>query len=455
MLPYPLISFSAFVSIYPDHCFGRFLSLSRLKSATNFHEYRVAAAFLFSRNNPVWQTPLIPETSSFNNFQLFDISHDQQFYQFCVQQFNDISANWLNANLQSFAKHINAEFNVPPHNIFIALKQLVRPSIYSKLIEYQSCLPNVSYLRKREKRISKRSNYDPQRICRKLLSLKSKRPLNCYAIAHRINEPYHQVRKFFKDSKHNDQPLIVNKIFLKKWIVDEEDMNCFQEYFQEVKLQVRTINELLQGFRSKYPKFSGLSRSSFYKLFIKKLNLTPKKPKFIKYLKNPIVANTERKLFMASHFYFVRQNYQTFFFDECSFDLHHNKSRMWELAGTKVLIHSKMTPASLRLMMVCSYEKIECLKLTNRSTLGEDIVNFLKEFILDKIANQDRRSNKILIVLDNSTKNRVDGVKKLVSNNRVNLQYIVPNTPALNFIENVFKVLKEQVYKEKFEERYS
>ena len=54
--------------------------------------------------------------------------------------------------------------------------------------------------------------------------------------------------------------------------------------------------------------------------------------------------------------------------------------------------------------------------------------------------------NKVpVIILDNATKKRISEIKKLNQKNACTLMYTIPNSPELNYIENIFRILKKRV----------
>jgi hypothetical protein len=147
-------------------------------------------------------------------------------------------------------------------------------------------------------------------------------------------------------------------------------------------------------------------------------------------------------------------NSKIYWFDECTFEVHRKSAKAFEYIGKKPIIKTKMTPISVRVLMICSMTSVECLMMTVESSLGTTVYSFIKEFFVRKLAENPQSNDRIFLVLDNAKKNRGDQLKKLADCPRVHLVYIIPNTPALNYIENLFNVIKRRVYANEFKERY-
>ena len=96
---------------------------------------------------------------------------------------------------------------------------------------------------------------------------------------------------------------------------------------------------------------------------------------------------------------------------------------------------------------------IEAFYLSDVSSTGKLNTDFIKEFFIRKSKELSESQQRVYLVLDNATKNRVKSIMNLSQSPRFNLIFIVPCTPILNFIENIFNILKRKVYSIPFHQR--
>ena len=118
--------------------------------------------------------------------------------------------------------------------------------------------------------------------------------------------------------------------------------------------------------------------------------------------------------------------------------------KSFERTGIRPLICSALYPILIKLMMVCSFEKTTMFKVAFQSSTGETTNDFLKEFAFREKAWNQAFANG-LCWSRQRTKNRVSNIFKIANEGHFRLFYIIPNSPFLNFIENIFSMIKLRI----------
>lgn len=447
-------TFEEFSQTFSDFLLNKFVWLANCKISNDLSSLGIDCGYRYRKVLPPFDKPQVIKHHFFDHFNILDVHHNVQFYNECYRKFQSVTKDEALGSLQRFV----SAFAGMRHDQFQSIPELILNSIsISTLASFIQNHNNFNTISKHKTRKHKQINERQRRIRKidsKLDHLNISKPISLLKLSQKIGVPYHHVREYMKShhDENNEGPQADE--ICHKWNITQQDIDEFNMFFTANKQIFIHVSELHQHFCSHFPKFTDLPQSTFYKHFLKNNNISAKVPKVGRLLKEPNQTQTERLSFMLVFLQVVEKLKNIYFFDECSFELQRNKTKMFEKRGSRPLISCKSQPISIRLLLITSLTKIECYSMKNESTSGQSICDFIQEFFVRKLVESGFPSQPIYLVLDNAKKNRVDDIKRLTQLMNVRLFYIIPNSPFLNMIENVFMVLKQKVYKNNFSQRY-
>ena len=102
---------------------------------------------------------------------------------------------------------------------------------------------------------------------------------NALKLARAMNIPYHHARKCLKILKKNQTEIQPQENLGFRKTFDLEDVRFFLNKFPEFKRRNLNLNQMFQEMRGSNAKFKSLSRSAFYKCFIRGQRLVFRLPK--------------------------------------------------------------------------------------------------------------------------------------------------------------------------------
>jgi transposase len=136
------------------------------------------------------------------------------------------------------------------------------------------------------------------------------------------------------------------------------------------------------------------------------------------------------------------KSYDILFEDECHFQQHGSRCRMWFPPEDKdpILLHAP-TKKSISLFGVANSNTGQLTSMITKVFNAQTFLRFLKKVLKTK-----RRGRKLIIVLDNARYHHAVMLKQWLSENKKKLRllFLPPYSPDLNSIERVWKVTRRK-----------
>jgi transposase len=136
------------------------------------------------------------------------------------------------------------------------------------------------------------------------------------------------------------------------------------------------------------------------------------------------------------------KSYDILFEDECHFQQHGSRCRMWFPPEDKdpILLHAP-TKKSISLFGVANSNTGQLTSMITKVFNAQTFLWFLKKVLKTK-----RRGRKLIIVLDNARYHHAVMLKQWLSENKKKLRllFLPPYSPDLNSIERVWKVTRRK-----------
>ena len=225
-----------------------------------------------------------------------------------------------------------------------------------------------------------------------------------------------------------------------------EANEMFLDFFNQQKDLVGSVQELLERFRRSFPTYPKLSLTSFRRRFLVPNGIKFKVRRHLNSKVNDKVVQFNRGLFLSVFRELALDGSRFVFFDESIFQVRQNNQRGFEVKNRRPMFLSQSQPIVIKLNLICSFEEVLCFQIDDGSTTSQTVFNFIHEFVMREHYRNATDAKETVIVLDNSPKNKSQNLKSLAANNFVRLFYTVPNSPLLNFVENIFWQLKKRTY---------
>lgn len=227
-----------------------------------------------------------------------------------------------------------------------------------------------------------------------------------------------------------------------------QDLNSFLEFFNRSKTAAVTAAQLHQLSLEQLPLSTPSSLQKFRRTRLLPLGIRCKTCKHLNYsVDTPIVAKN-RAMFLQVFKELAIEGAEFIFVDESSFEVRYQSQRGYERPGFRPTFKSRSYPIVVKLTLACSFEGVIGYEVTDEKSTAKTTTKFIEAMFRDFKSNVRRRPRRLVIVLDNGPKNKSAELKRMAENFAFELLFTIPNSPFLNFVENVFNAIKKRVYQQ-------
>ena len=378
------------------------------------------------------QTPF--RFSCFENFSSSNTKELLKFYS--IENFDD------NSDKNEYKAKIKDDISIViSQNAIDLLKEKNKESIQNELMQIK--LPTE--IKRRLKFCQKQASIA------KLLVTKNER--NCEEIARKIKLSKYCLKKLIV-SNFNPVSLINSKTM--KRLTDQKFQRSqviFKQFFNKHKKTFQTIEQFRDGFLQENQELKPMSISKFKRNYFNPFKITKKIQKHVSRTNEIQFVISNRLMFLEAFRRMMLIKKQFVFFDESSFEVRHKNQKAYDFPGRTPSLETFLNPIIVKLTLICSFTKVLGFQLDSGSSTGQTIFQFLKEFGMRRREKSAEDAEKTVIVLDNSPKNKIEKIANFANKGYIQLLYIIPNSPFLNFVENIFLKLKKDVYSTPFSQR--
>jgi hypothetical protein len=258
--------------------------------------------------------------------------------------------------------------------------------------------------------------------------------------------PYHRVSKIHRNECYINELKAQRNAICQRDIQEKHENQIFKEFFRNNPQTHHSLHEIYIGYKETHPQLVKHSKSWFHKRFIQGNQISFKKTKIKNLSKNEDFKNKCRIIFISKLFDCLKLSDHVFFFDESTFEYLSDQLYGYAEKGQRSIKHLNYTPFYLKLFMIVDINRVHGFQLTFNSTTGDMTYNFINEFLQRQKAKMNCQNESIVLIMDNSPKNRIQKIKNLATNKEATLFYTVPTSPFTNFIENLFNIIKKKTH---------
>lgn len=225
-----------------------------------------------------------------------------------------------------------------------------------------------------------------------------------------------------------------------------ESHQKFMAFFNRVKAVARSGAELHRLSQSKIPEITPPTLQSFRRTRLNPLGIRKKVCKHMNHTSDSPTVRHNRVLFLKVFKDLALDGVEMVFFDESLFQVRQKNLRAFELPGQRPTFFSRSYPIFVKLTLMCSFTRVLGFEVSDQKTTAASTANFFREFVKSELAERRRRPRRVVVVLDNGPKNKSKEIEALAQSGSFELFFTIPNSPFLNFVENIFHVVKQRVY---------
>ena len=222
-------------------------------------------------------------------------------------------------------------------------------------------------------------------------------------------------------------------------------------YYQEKNYNLKEIRNSFCKNNKIVAKFS---HSWFYFHFIKKNNISFKIMKYRGIEKKPYKSFLSRILTVHYLKYLIKKKRPLIFFDEMSIEIKNKTKKIFCIKGQKFYKKCRITSLYLKILMLVDLNGVIAFNLTEKKNKKYEINHFLSSYFSIKKKYDKSIEECSVLILDNAPKHRNEILYRLRKLNHCNFSFIPPLSSPLNFIENIFNILKKKVKKKNPIDRY-
>jgi hypothetical protein len=410
-----------------------------------FHRYNTNQSLISMRSNN--QTQVCPFFSIDDKpIFILDFYHDPDQFKYltftiCHKDFVD-----LKRTISLYFNYLNEESFLSDFNNF---NKFLMASSDRTISFCHSTISQISLSNSKKGKISKHKiikfdkQIDEAIKCQKIFLTTNATVTDVSKI---LKIPYHRVSKIHRNLAHIDELKAQRNKIYQNDLRDKNENQIFMEFFKNNPQTHHSLQEIYISFKRMYPELVPYSKSWFHKKFIQGNQISFKKTKIKNLSKNEEFKNKCRIIFISKLFHCLKSNNHTFFFDESTFEYLSDQLYGYAEKGQRSIKYLNYTPYYLKLFMIVDMNQVHGFQLTFNSTTGDMTYNFINDFLQRQKNKMDCKNESIVLILDNSPKNRIQRIKNLAINREVTLYYTVPTSPFTNFIENLFNIIKKKTH---------
>lgn len=446
--------FSDFVMNFPHLFLDIFVYTPAALSFSQLKLLSPSSSYLSVDNKLPWKRLPISPHFLFEHFKIFDIKHDEDFFHFVIQKFGFNSELSYFSRLKNDLQDSMKCSHIYKTNLFEGIAKFCSFETINTFIQNHTFRhKKIGKNRNKSKAKFKSFNRNQKKL-EKVCRFHCLKKISKLSLSKRLNIPYHQLSNLIRNKRREKDTFPFSTSYSKKWNITDADLEDFLRFFDKHKQKEGGLAKLHSSFVSQNSKFSQMPKSSFYYYFLQNCGISSKIKKYTSKEKDPEGTMKKRLIYLDMFLRLMKTEKYIYFFDESTFEMHGKNGKSFERKGLQPTFESKLYPIKVKLLMIVSFERVECFQISCEGSNGVIIADFIKEFCMRKSKELQHCSDKVFIVLDNATKNRVKKVSSIANSPRFYLVYIIPCTPMQNFIENVFNVLKRRISEVNFDERF-
>lgn len=284
-----------------------------------------------------------------------------------------------------------------------------------------------------------------KQLCPSLIRIKESRNISKKEVARLFRVPLNFLNQCFdfindKIRFHEEIALIENQLSKER-----NQNDNFLRFFKRNKLKFRTRRELYQEFRLVEDNLTVRSLTDFDRKMLRSNRISYQKCKLIYDRKRLMEKKICRIHFIERLLVSHESDNELIFFDETSFELRSTATFAYSEMGQRPLVPFNIAPLFLHVLLISSLWGVEAYLMSFKSITSECVESFLNEYLVNKAMEKNYTICPLVMIMDNSPKNRSAAVKEMAKNRRLSILYTVPCSPFLNQVETVFNFLKRSV----------
>ena len=287
------------------------------------------------------------------------------------------------------------------------------------------------------------------KLRRKISKQKREPKRTMKAISHSLNRPYHQIRLLLKAGRTNQrsEDILQRKSQLRSKRI--EAVKLFHTNFRRYQEDFMTINQMFDDMRARNEFCRDMSRSHFYKFFVRQQGFVFVKPK----LKHSMfqVARKQESRYLTTFLLYkiIHAKHVLLFYDETTIQMTKSGFASWFHRTDAKEKQIRVTNQFLKLNLVTSMTKLISLCITFDSFDSQDVSHLINRTCIH-LSENEAKGQEIFVVMDNAPKNRAKFLTELCENGPYRIVMTTPTTPQHNFAESIFFFVKKRVERRNF-----
>ena len=226
--------------------------------------------------------------------------------------------------------------------------------------------------------------------------------------------------------------------------LNPEDLSAFNECFSDFQQRSLTVTQMHTTLSLIRPNIASISRSTFYRRFIKENGIKILKTKMRFSVFNAAKKKECRIITFMALCSIWQANNEILFYDETTISQEMTFQSSWFRQGDSKLRFVKGPIKYFKLNIVTIFHKIISFSITEVNFGVDQVADFLSATAAMVFENESFIKTPYL-VLDSSPKNRTKQVFALADKKYFRFVYTTPTTPQQNFAECIFQRVKTKL----------
>ena len=283
-----------------------------------------------------------------------------------------------------------------------------------------------------------------QKLMKRIAKLKPEQKSTVKSISNRLNRPYHQVRFLLKTGKTTQQNIISERSKTERKAKRMKAIKKFGVNFRRYQEGNMTINQMFEDMKIGDEYCREISRSHFYKYFIRQQGFVHVKPKLKHSMFQVERKNESRHLTTFLIFKIIQTNQFLIFYDETTIQMTKSGYASWFHRTDEKERQIRVTNTFLKLNLITSMTRLISFCITFDSFNACNVAHLVNRTCVH-LSENEARGREIFIVMDNAPKNRSNMLLNFCEDGPYRIVMTTPTTPQHNFAKSIFFFVKKRI----------